>query len=157
MKTLVSILSLAILICCGSDDDSEQFNYDVGFEIGVKDIDGNDLLNPENPNAYKNDEIKIFYLINDEMIEVYDENMDYPRNFFIYRHANSYRIRVFLNNSETEEIPMTYIQWNGTETDILKAKFNRTNTFVKINSVWLNEELIWTASDATEPYYEIIK
>lgn len=156
MKTLLLILSTIFLTCC-VDNGEERFNYEVEFELIVTDIDGNDLLNPENPNSFKNTEIKILYLINGKMEEVYDENKDYPRNFFIYQHENEYRIKVFLNHSQTEEIPKTYIQWNETNTDVLGAKFISTNTFVKIDSVWLNEVLIWTASDNTESLYAIVK
>jgi hypothetical protein len=142
---------------CNSDNGQEQFSFDVGFELSVKDMDGNDLLNPENANSFKASEIKIFYLINGVMEEVYKADKDYPRNFFIYKHENEHRIRVFLNHSETEETPETYIKWNETDTDVLGAKVNQTPFNVKIDNIWLNGNLIWSASENAEPYYAMIK
>lgn len=157
MRTLMMILTLFTFLGCSSDEGEEQYNFDIGFEFSVKDSEGNDLLNPENPNSFNQSKIKLFYLINGNSIEVYDRNKDYPRNFLIYKKENVYRIKIFVNHSETEEIPTTYIQWNEADTDTLSSEIFRTNSLVKIEKVWLNEELIWTLSNSTEPYYEIIK
>ncbi|WP_086478479.1 MULTISPECIES: hypothetical protein [Arenibacter] len=159
MKYLISFLIIPLLYSCSSDDGKEQFVYDVSVEFSVKDSEGNDLLNPENSNSFDESEIKLFYLINGEVNEVYDGNMDHPRNFVIneYPPASEYRIGVFLNYSETEEQPTTYIKWNETDTDTLKCEVYRTNSLTKITKLWLNDEQIWTSSDGTVPYFEILK
>ncbi|WP_242085481.1 hypothetical protein [Aestuariivivens sediminis] len=156
MKTLISIIALIALFNCSSDEGG-QFSLDVSFEFGIKDSEGNDLLNPENPNAFKESEIKLFYVINGNTEEVYDGNLDYPRHFLIYQYYDQYRIRVFLNHSETENIPVTYIQWNEMDTDTIKNEMNRSDTFVKIQKVWLNDNLIWDTVNKSEPYFELLK
>jgi len=157
MKAIILILTFITLFGCSSNDNQEQFNFDVGFEFSVTDNEGNDLLNPDNPNSFNESDIKLFYLINEETVEVYDNNLDYPRNFLIYQNSDSYRIRIFLNYSETEELPETYIQWSETDSDTIKSEINRSNTYVKIQKVWLNDNIIWNSSDNSEPYYQIVK
>lgn len=76
MRTLGLILVAVFVMGCHSDND-EAFVYDIGFEFGVKDSEGNDLLNQENPNSIAENDIKLFYLVGDEMVEVYDGNLDY--------------------------------------------------------------------------------
>src|SRR5690606_16006177 len=158
-KPLITFLIIALLSSCSSDDIKEQFNLDVGFEFSIKDSEGNDLLNPQNPNSFNEPDIKLFYLVNGEVNEVYDGNMDYPRNFVIHEYppTSEYRIGVFLNHAETEELPITYIKWNETDTDTLKCEIYRTNSLTKITKLWLNDVQIWTSSDNTEPYFELIK
>ena len=157
MKVLMSLLILCFLMNCTSDDTQERFNYDVRFDFSIKDGEGNDLLDPESPNSFDGSKIKLFYLISGELEEVYDGSLDNPRNFLIFQQGGDYNIRVFVNHSETEEIPKTYVRWNETDTDTISCEIYRTNTLVKVEKVWLNDELIWLASENITPYYEIIK
>jgi hypothetical protein len=159
MRNLLAIVVIALLCSCSSDDSPEQFVYDVGVEFSIKDSQGNDLLNPENENTLNSSEIKLFYVVNGAVEEVYDGNMDYPRNYVIYDYApvSEYRISVFLNNADTEAQPITYIQWNATDTDTLRSEIYRRNNLVKIKTLWLNNELIWSDEDGTEPYFELVK
>src|SRR5690606_6285794 len=159
MKALIAFLSIALLCSCNSDDSTEQFVYDVTAEFSLKDDKGNDLLNPDNANAIDESEIKIFYELNGETKEVFDGNMDYPRNFFIssYSPESEYRISVFLNHSETEELPTTYIKWSETDTDTIKCEIHRTNSLTKITKLWLNDKQIWTSSDGEARHFELLK
>lgn len=159
MKTLILIMAFTMFLGCDSEGGEEQFVYDVAFEFDIKDSEGNDMLNPENPNSFDESAIKLFYLIEGNVTEVYDGNMDYPRNFRIYEYppASAYRIVIFLNHSETEEFPITYIKWNETDTDTISSEIYRTSSLVKIQKVWLNDEPIWNSSSNSEPYFELIK
>ncbi|HYG00850.1 MAG TPA: hypothetical protein VD927_00335 [Chryseosolibacter sp.] len=153
MKTSLLVLTLLILVCCSSDEDRDQFVEDIAFEFSVSGSDGNDLLDPENPNGFKAEEIKLFY--DDE--EVYNPNLDHPRNFLIYKHEQKYRIRIFLNHDAQEETPVTTIKWNATDADQLRASFERTQSMVRVDRVLLNNSVIWIASNNAEPYYEMKK
>lgn len=94
IRALIFILIATTFFGCSSDEGKEQFNLDVGFELSIKDSEGNDLLNPANPNSFNKSELRLFYLIDGNIIEVYDANMDYPRNFMIYQGASGYRIGI---------------------------------------------------------------
>ena len=89
--------------------------------------------------------------------EVYDSNMGYPRNFMIYQHENEYRIRVFMNDTETSDKPITYIQWNINDTDTIEAVYERPGNSVLKRKVWLNEIEIWDWLTNENEYYKLIK
>ncbi|TRZ41639.1 hypothetical protein [Robertkochia solimangrovi] len=148
---------LQLILSCSADNEQENFVVNTMVEFKLSDDQGNDLLNPKNPNAYEESQIRLFYSSNDALVEVYDPLMDHPRNFLIYPHENEYRIRIFLNNDSNEERPVTVIQWSATNQDVLKAEIRRTSNAELIQTIWLNETLIWDTSHHTEPYFELVK
>jgi len=137
----------------------------VDISLAVKNKRGDDLLNPENPNSFKKDEIKIFYLINgksEEASSYYSDrgyDLDNPRSFsiFKYRNTNNYRIGIVLNADISEEFPITYIKWNSMDTDTIKCSILRKNNSEIINKVWLNGKIAWSSSGNTERFIQIIK
>ena len=158
MKKLIIILATTSFFACNkSDEVSPQFNLDVIFELSVFNSQNEDLLDPATTNHYEEAGIKLFYEVYGEMIEVYDPNMDSPRNFMIYKHENEYRIQVTLNYSDTSNKPITYIQWNNNETDTLKVLLRRGDGFVLKRNVWLNGLEIWDWTTNEDGYYKLIK
>lgn len=155
MKSLVTILIIMILSSCNSDDRKEHFNLDVGIEFSITDSEGNDLLNPENSNSYNHSDIKLFYKKNGVYDEVFNKNLDHPRNIKIYKHIDNYRIRITLNHIIEETQPETLIKWNENDSDTIKAEFNRTNSSTIIKKTWLNDSLIWDSTSNSEPYFEL--
>ena len=158
MKKLVIIIAVFTLFGCNkSTEMTEQFNYDNGIEFSVFDANNEDLLDTATANHYDVAEIKLFYVINGKTEEVYNQNMDYPRNYKIYKHENEYRIRVFMNHTETSEKPVTYIQWNNNDNDTIEVTYERTSNSVMKSKIWLNEKQIWDRSLDQEEYYLLIK
>lgn len=160
MKNLFLILTTILFIGCSDSDDSNSNFYNItsGAEFGIFNTDGEDLLDPDNSDHWDTSAFRVFYLINGEVQEVYNQNMDNPRGYYIYKHANEFRTAVILNSSETEEYPTTYIKWNDEDTDTIRASFQRTENGVIQNTLWLNDELVWELGDnTTEPYFELTK
>ncbi|MBB6680266.1 hypothetical protein H4O20_02300 [Aequorivita sp. 609] len=160
MKAIVTLIVLTFLTACSKDNETEKVAvfFDTAVEISLKDHSGIDMLNPNNQNAYRADEIKIYYLVNGEKQEIFDPNMDYPRNFLIYQNENEYRIRIFQNSVETEELPITYVEWNENETDTLQAEYDRTyNNQPRVQKVWFNGELKWDGQNGEKGFFTIIK
>ncbi|MDA3780794.1 MAG: hypothetical protein PF487_11340 [Bacteroidales bacterium] len=155
MKYLFFILSIMFFLSCNKDD-SEQFIIDTAINISVKDAEGNDLLNSNSSNSLNQNVFKVIYEINGEQIEINDENLDYPKGFFVYQHENEYRIRVFPNTAKNTSYPITYIQWSEIDTDTLKCEIDSTESSEICKKVWLNNELVWQAYD-TERFFEIMK
>ncbi|NOU62083.1 hypothetical protein [Marinifilum caeruleilacunae] len=157
MKYILIISIAVILVSCSSGDEPSAF-VDVSIELSVLDIDGNDLLNPNNDDSFKESDIKLYYVINEEKREVYDPNMQYPRNFFIFKEGAIYRIRLLLNNDKSDDKPITYIQWNDKDSDTISAEFYRTNNLTRKEKVWFNDKLIYEFDDNTsESFYKLTK
>ena len=154
-KYIVLMISLMIIGC--SKENEDAFNLDVGVEFSIVNLDGEDILNPNHPNAIKESDIKLFYLIDGVKEEVYNANYDYPRNFMIYEHQNEFRIRIFQNYSDKEDKPITYIQWNDVDTDTIETTYERTSNAVLQRKIWLNGNLLWDSNTGIEPFFVITK
>jgi hypothetical protein len=69
--------------------------------------------------------------------------LDYPNNIMFVDENKIQFIRVFLNNSASEKFPLTYIHWNKTETDTIKAEYHRTGNSVILARLWIFKNNSW--------------
>ena len=160
MRTIIALIILAVFVSCSKNNDDEpqnQYSINRGVEISLKNSNGEDLLDPNNPNGYKAEEIKLYYLINGEKQEVFDPNMDNPRNFLIYNHDSEYRIGISLNDTDSDTRPITYVEWNEIETDTLQAAFFKTENTIEVIKTWFNGELKWDGSNGQDNFFTIVK
>lgn len=167
----------AFFSSCSNDDNNDDnnfYNVNTGLAFKVTSSGGIDLLNPQNENAYLEENIKIYYLNeNGQLDEVYNPNADSPRNFSIVSPEDSdvsfYLFNIGLNiQGETIETgaglyslenAITYIKWNEIDTDTIRANFRAGDNFVLLSKAWYNEELIFDEEiEITEANFpEIIK
>jgi len=154
MKFLALYFVAFLFMSCSGDDANNNAPMDVNFELSVRDNSNVDLLSPDVANTLNTSQIKLFYLIQGESIEVNNPSLDHPRNYFIFQHESEYRIRIFLNNETSEQQPVTYIKWNELDTDTIKVQYaaNRTK-----DKVWVNNELVWQSSENQPGYYSVVK
>jgi len=159
MRCLLIILTATLLFACDkSDDPIRGVIVDTFIEFSVSNSQNEDLLNPENPNHIDAEGIKLFYVIDGETKEVYNSSLGYPRNFLVFEHENKYRIRVFLNDSETSDKSITYLKWSDNDTDTIEATFKRPTNGILKEKIWLNGDPIWERGDnTTDAYFELIK
>lgn len=156
-----------LIIGCNPNDDDTQYNayhYGNALEFRVLDSSNNDLLDPDTPGAFDKKDIKLYYLVDGEKQEVFDGRLDHPRNFAIYNrgeelnNSDGHIIRIVTNISESDTIPITYIQWNEKDTDTIKCEYVRTQNTIWILKAWYNDKLLtWDGPENTAPYYEIVK
>lgn len=156
MKNIVMLFTILLFLGC-SPEKQEDFNLNVGFELSIINETGEDLLDPNHPNAIKEENIKLFYVINDKVEEVYNPNLDNPRNFLIFKHENEYRIRIFQNYSETETKPITYVQWSDSDKDTIEASYDRYSNAIIQRKIWYNGTLMWPTSTNLDPFFTIVK
>jgi len=167
MKNLIFLLLISILIVsCSSDEDNNNnsaFNLDTGIVFLLTNELGEDLLDPTNPNAYLSETIKIYYLKeNGDVDEIYNSNLDSPRNFSIITPENSgsdiYAFQLFPNTYIMENA-VTYIEWNENETDTVKTNYRYGDNYTICSNVWYNNENLWTENPAVNSgrVFEIIK
>jgi hypothetical protein len=136
MKTINLILALLFLIGCDKQITSE--NFDVGIDILIFDQHGNDLLDLNDPNFIDLSEVKIFYIINNQILEQYEPNLDCPSKICLVSELGRNSASLFPNHSEKEEFPVTLIKWNNEKTDTVKCHFIRNDGNVTCDKVWYN-------------------
>jgi len=89
----------------------------------------------------------------------YRDNTDYPNAHFYYKDDidSLYAIRIFLNSDETVTHPITYIKWDDTDMDTIKATYKRTDNTIVLDSIWYNNNLIWNSNDNVRKSFIIMK
>lgn len=146
--------TICLLYSCQEDVGSQaHFNLDTYVDLSVRDAQGQDLLDPSNQEAFLENEIKLYYLVNGEQEEVFDGNLDYPRHFFIYENEidGAFVIRIFPNEAMENHLSTTFIQWNEEESDTLECEFVSGNNFLIATQLWWNDQLIWNNQDDAFP------
>lgn len=142
-----------IISCSKSSDDAEYISK--VLDIYGENSDGENLLG----NVYKEENIKLYYLNNGIVEEVYDTNMDTPRNFKFVDIDGKLAIRVFANLND-ENFPITYLEWNEEDIDTIRCHYYRSEDdfVVYLDTVWYNDVKILPESVFEEiEEFKIIK
>lgn len=149
---------MTLFMGCNESDETNIRDgdfFDLGIELIVVNSKGEDLLNPENPNHFKEKDIKLYYVVDGQTKEVYNPDMAYPRNFKIVKATNEYRITIFLNDSPSQK-NITYVQWNKEDTDTIEAAFRRDIGYIVKDTVWLNGKQIYEfMANRNDNYYYV--
>lgn len=154
---LIFLIAIAIISCDNSDNQVDDYYFIDSITFSIFNSQNEDLLNPVILNNIDAEGIKLFYRINGENKEVYNPNLDYPRNIIVNKPENDYIIRILPNYSPKEEKSITYIQWNDKDTDTLEVMFKNSQYGILNDEIWLNGKQIWDHESNTEPYFKLIK
>lgn len=165
MKTLFFLVVTLCLLSCNPNDEptNEAMSISSNIDLIIKNNIGQDLLSTLTPNTLNSNDIKLYYLINGQVQEVYNAYLNNPRNYLIYDYINTKAIRVFLNDQSTEEYPIAYLKWNNTDTDTIKCHFNRgvgnDGAIIFCDKVWYNNKLVYPTAENqnTGRYISLIK
>lgn len=142
----LSICILAITSCAKKDccepvlQEGQPLSH---VAISVKDNQGNDLLNPSNPNSLKANSISLEHVYGwgSEKVD-YDEKNNKIK---IIKHPNLQDLYVLLLQSnlklDSNSKSKTIIKWNDIETDTMEVEFSHDSK--KIKSVSINDVIIW--------------
>ncbi len=145
MKKLRLIALILFIMSCGKkeqkviidtnlDERIESEEGTVGavvnctLDLIFQDNYGNDLLNPNTPNYIVYEDMKLFYLIKDEKVQISGSGMESFMNLTIIR-RNPNIIRISTNTYEVDSIHV-----NGKSTTLLQIDEKTTDTIV---SEWL--------------------
>lgn len=143
MKYLLFCI-LGMLASCNKDKTQKNV-IDTQIDVFIENSVGENLLLGSTPNAINPDSIKLQYLINGDKFTVYNSAMDCPRNVCTISDPGSERIRIFPNDEESEDYPITYINWGNGDIDTLKCHFTRkeNGSTVICDKVWFNDVLVY--------------
>ena len=149
MRKIYILFVVILCISCNNNDGPENIQGVVlaeNVDVYLKNSAGENILGTD---KYPENSISIKYLIRGKEFG-YGYNttgaiLDNPRGFFVEKLSEQETgkgMRIFLNADSSEEYPITYLRWNETETDILKAKYRRSNGSVILEKLWLNDVLV---------------
>ncbi len=128
--------------CCTIIDTDVQIHYQTQT--------GDDLINSSQ--EFNQANIKIYYLVGGEFEYVYNNNLDNPGYFDVYKDQNDRQIlRIFPSNNYDGDFSTTLIELNESVIDTLYCEFELTNSSEICKKVWLNGE------EYDNRYLEIMK
>jgi hypothetical protein len=130
-----------MIISCSDSKENNNLPQSIivakSISIELKNNEGSNLLGS---NEYPISDIAATYLVNGKIVQSNSPH-DYPNNVLFYNKNQG--TQIFLNDSSSEEFPITYIKWNKTEIDTIKSHFNRANNSIIIDKLWIFENNNW--------------
>lgn len=142
----IIVLLLLIASCKKSVDCCT--NIDVGVDISYIDSTGMDLLDTTNAFSIPLDSMKLFYWENDTWVEVYDNQMDAPRNILFISESDPMRIRVFTSTKdenydfETNGVKqgksICLLRLNHLDSDTIETEWQSSHNGFVNTKIWYN-------------------
>lgn len=131
-KIFIALSTIMCLSCSENNNDKSTTGFAINANISVllKNSEGIDILGND---KYPTNGIIAKYLIKGIIVQNDNPaaiNPDYPNNVKITKQGDSHFITVFLNLAASEEYPITYIHWNATDVDTIKAQYKRTENSI---------------------------
>ncbi len=165
MKYLIYSFIIALLFSsCDDNENEEQVLVSIGsaFLMKIADNEGNDLLDPDNDNSFKIEDINNFYLIDGEKVRKFNEEMTYPKGLQLFYHGNYKRwvLLVSTNNYIDNDFKgISFLEFKNGSIDKIEVQYNdyKSNlNIINIQKIWYNDELVWNDSP-NEQIIEIFK
>lgn len=157
MKKVILLLVCTFIFSCTKNDDSSYGGARATVaHFTLKNSQGVDLLDPSNPNSFKENDIRIYFLIDGTEKLMYNTDLDNPDYITISKKGDSYTIEVLMNEGFTSSnAATTYIQWSPTERDEVKAEYLKGQGSILKRKVWLNNQLVWEYMSSGRDYNAI--
>lgn len=131
-----------IFSSCEKDKPTPGERVDVAIDILLQNSVGEDLLNSQTNNNLLNSDIKVYQIVNGTETELYNSDLDCPRNFCIIDDGKNKVFRLFPIEKIEAQRASLLIKWNSLRSDKIIANIvsnqngNNSNTFC--DSVWVN-------------------
>jgi hypothetical protein len=148
IKKILLVL-FSITLSCANNDDSVI--KELHIDLYVVDENGNDLLDPNNANTLRYDDISIYYVVEGKSIRVNNGTADTPKGFSINEPGGIYHnhwIRLYLNSEKGKEISTTMIKWSENDYDTLDVSFTKRGANIRRDKIWINKHLVWDSKNS---------
>ena len=137
-------MALILNSCSNNEKPINGINIGTVIGISLENSQGEDLVGSE---KYPAGKIYADYLINSKII-LNTSNAYMPANpnnvyISIGSEKKPIRVLIYLNHAASEEYPITYIHWNDTDTDTIKAQYIRSGGSVVLSNCWILENGNW--------------
>ncbi len=166
MIKLLVITTIIFLINSCEKGKNDMTIVELNMDISYKTHNGVDLLDPVNENSFKEDQINLYHYNNGESKLFYQENLDYPKGFYIYKEeglSDYYYLRItapndYDNGSELNPYEaITLIELDESIIDTIKCKIEKGANSLVCKQIIYNDSLVWDWEDNTERRFTIIK
>lgn len=143
MKLIITIFCTIICIVGCKEKNPSPIIVDLNIDIRYFDSVNRDLLDQSKSYAYNYDNMKHYYLNNNNKIIVNVNNLTYPKEMFIYKDDTSTPATLrFFPHIESYENGLRdftdYIQLNNTDEDTIQTQIEITNSTRVIKTVKYN-------------------
>lgn len=155
---LIIIVAIAFFMSNCNKENTDMTVVDLGIYISFIDNNGTDLLNPNNDVSYKENEIKVFHLLNGKKELFYKSNLDHPNGFFIVHDekiSNYYYLGVGVNDYDNGSTAnpyeaITLLELSENVTDTITCKIEKGENSLLTRQVTYNGKVVWDWDDNTE-------
>lgn len=151
MKTFLILIFLAGLCSNCKKNAVAPLNGRGAIDLIVTDIHGGNLLDPSNPDGYKEKDIDMYFLVKGEKKRVYEPNLTHPKHLWIQVVDSVYRLTFFADESALQTT--TFLQWRKASVvseDTIQCKYGK---YGDLEKVWING----VQKNSTETYRYTIK
>ena len=178
MKTILKLLPIILLLIACSKNEKKEFNGYAGGELELSKIEvvnnpvidtnmvggiyigrgvhisfvdknGNDLLNPDYPDSFKEHSFKLYYLEEGLKKEVYFSHYDSPRNIDLTCERELCELSIVLSHT-------TYLEFEPGVEDVIESEFIKNGGAILVSKIYYNGELKWDI-DSGSPAFTIVK
>ncbi len=145
------VLLLALLFvlpmynCKKNNNLREAINYSV--QIFVENRSGQNLLDPNTPGYFKEENIRMYWLVDGKEELFYYPHLDHPFGLVVAKElgqANAYLNIYSVNHKAKENPTTTYIDWGNGDRDTVLAKMTLNpggDKYQLVEKVWINGTL----------------
>ena len=141
MRTIYIIVVLILFSACKKEEEKSYYNLDTNVTFYVANAAGDDLLDPNNPDSYKANEIHVYNIINNEEVEVFTFN-EMTSSFVLKKNEITGRY-FFSTGFYYKSKDIFLIKWNDNITDTIRGQYREGDHFITYDKVWYNGELIY--------------
>lgn len=151
MRAIIILGIAAILVssCTKKVDKPASFIVDAGIMYNILNEDGEDMLDTTSSEFFSFSDMKLYYLISNEYIEVYDADMDAPRNIRYYPEETPSLIHVDLLYFGDEDIihmedetkigqSTALLELNESVTDTIVYEWSSSDKSLIVYKIWYN-------------------
>lgn len=163
---LILLFSSTLILFSGCDTTSPPAaipNPVVNVILLYSDDTGNDLLNPEHPDAWNENNIEIYALKNGEKERRFESRLDRPKGIFIRydETVERYKLGIRLSVHISDGFTVTYVEFPNAQMDTLRIRAKKKNNGVlRASKFWYNNVLLFDENEYDYQdlgLYEILK
>jgi len=154
---LISLTCLLTLLSCKKDNIPGSMHIRENLKIVFLNKSGQNLVDPLTVNRLQFEKMRLFFLENNEKIEVYNPMLDSPRGLHLNDKEAPYFIAVSANISKGEVLSdkngiktgqsTALLQLNDSITDTIKTEWQSGPGYVLITKTWYNGILVYDVAN----------